>query len=64
MGTKVKISQAVKTKISIESAMDYTATSRTRTPYDKHEAYDTHTIYLNEYDESKPQNVINRIKRG
>lgn len=54
MGTRVKISKITGTD----------ATARTRTLYDKHQAYDKHIVYLTRYDAVKPRAEIKKIKRG
>jgi hypothetical protein len=52
------------TRVKIKEATGNDATSRVRTPYDKHLAYDKHIAYLIKYDEIKPEQAIKKIKRG
>jgi hypothetical protein len=51
-------------KVKIKEVTGTVATARTRTPYDKHQAYDKHIVYLTQYDAIKPLRIVKKVKRG
>lgn len=50
-------------RVRIKKAIGNVATTRVRTPYDKHQAYDKHIVYHTRYDAVKAQSV-KKVKRG